>query len=95
MSYGLAWPISWRSGSKWSSVRAVAATRAHVCRATLVSFHSAFEHYLDDRVLPLRVGKVLLDEDVTMPDGSTIPRGTELAPDTELPTGTKIYLQKR
>ena len=30
-----------------------------------------------------------------MPDGSTIPRGTELAPDTELPTGTKIYLQKR
>ena len=46
-------------------------------------------------VLPLRVGKVLLDEDVTMPDGSTIPRGTELAPDTELPTGTKIYLQKR
>ena len=35
---------------------AVAATRAHVCRATLVSFHSAFEHYLDDRVLPLRVG---------------------------------------
>lgn len=34
----------------------VAATGAHVYRATLVSFHSAFEQYLDERVLALRKG---------------------------------------
>lgn len=46
-------------------------------------------------VLPLRVGKVLLDEDVTLPDGTTITKGTELKAETKIPEGTKVFLQKR
>lgn len=46
-------------------------------------------------VLPPRVGRVILDEDIELPDGTKLTKGTELSPRTKLPKGTRIYLQKR
>ena len=46
-------------------------------------------------VLPPRVGRVILDEEIELPDGTKLTKGTELSPRTKLPKGTRIYLQKR